>query len=267
MIEIREKNPEENWQAIRQQFYSSLTMPLDGMWDEIIHDSASLWGFYDGDKVVGYCSVDEDKSLLSFYLDEIYQERQKAGFERVLFKLGVNQALVSTTNPDFLIMSLEKSRKMAVHSHLFEDDQVVSLPSPAYLASTDFRIDPINNVPKLVDYCAKNMGADPEWLKQYITRLVDRKEIFALCEKEEIIGTFEVRKSTNQEGIADLGVIVAEEYRSKGIGSFLMSKAKEQCYLQDLTPICSCEQENIASKKMIENAGFLSNNMILKITF
>ena len=267
MIEIEKKTPQENWQKIRQQFYQSLTMPFDGMWDEIVHKEDHLWGFYDEGKIVGYCSVDEKKTLLNFYLDEAYQERQKKGFERVLFKLEVQQALVNSSNPDFLIMSLEKSRKMAVHTHLFEDHLVVNLPPPPYLSSIDCKHEQITDVPKLVDFCAKNMAGDREWLAKYLSRLVERKEIFALCEGEEIIGTYEVRKSDTQEDIADLGVIVDEEYRARGIGSYLMSHAKASCYLQGLIPICSCKQENVASKKMIENAGFLSKNMMLKITF
>ena len=267
MIEIREKLPEENWQSIRREFYQSLTMPFDGMWDEIIHERAQLWGFYDEDEIVGYCSVDEDKTLLNFYLNEAYHDRQKRGFDRVLFKLEVSQALVSTSNPDFLIMSLEKSRKMAVHTHLFEDHLVVTPNIPAYLASISFQNKQMDDIPKLVDFCSKNNIGNPDWLNSYIERLVARKEIYALCEQDEIIGTYEIRKSLTQPAIADLGVIVDEKYRGKGIGSYLMSKAKEAAYLQGLTPICSCEQKNIASKKMIENAGFLSKNMMLKITF
>ena len=267
MIQIREKSETENWDTIRKKFYKSLTSPLDGMWDELIHDHGQLWGFYDDNQLIGYCSKDADANLINFFLLEKYSHLKTELFKRALYMLEARQAIVSTNNPDFLVVSLDKSKKMNVHAYLFENEKEVEIFQPEGIENLVFGIAHEHDQHDIIDFCSNNIESDPNWLEGYIKRLVERKEIYLLKNKDKIIGTCEVRNSTTQEGLSDLGVIVDTSYRKKGIGSWLMAKAKEICLSQGNTPICSCEQANIGSRKMLEYAGFSTNNMVLKITF
>jgi len=267
MIEIREKSTSENWQNIRNSFYDSLSSPLDGMWDELIHDHAQLWGIYDDNQIVGYSSKDGEGSLINFFLTEKYSPLKTELFKRVLYMLETPQAIVSTNNPDFLIASLDISKKMAVHSYLFENEKEVDLSKPVDIEGLDLTPALDIDIPSLINFCTKNVESDPNWLEGYLKRLVDRNEIYLLKKDDRIICTCEIRKSLTQPSIADLGTIVDSAFRKKGIGSWLFAKAKEMSLAKGNKPICSCEQANIGSKRMIENAGFVSKNMILKISF
>ncbi len=267
MIQIREKIADENWQNIRKLFYDSLTSPFDGMWDELVHDHAQLWGFYDNNQIIGYCAKDADGNLINFFLKEEYSHQKTELFKRILFLLESNQAIVSTNNPDFLVVSLDKSKKMAVQGYLFENEKVVDLPKPDAIEGLDLELAADKDLNNLITFCANNTTGDSDWLETYLKRLIERKEIHLLKKENTIIASCEIRKSQTQDAIADLGVIVDKSFQKKGIGSWLMAKAKEISLNQGKTPISSCEQANIGSKKMIENAGFISNNMILKISF
>lgn len=267
MIQIRQKNPGENWQNIRESFYQSLTSPFDGMWDELVHDHSQLWGIYEADQVIGYCSKDAAGNLTNFFLLENYSHLKKELFKQVLYKLETGKAIVSTNNPDFLVLSLDSSKKMAVHAYLFENSNDVDLPVPEEIKGLNLMPATIQDFQNLMEFCIKNTEGDSRWMETYLNRLIDRKEIHLFQKVGKIIGTCEVRKSITQPAIVDLGVIVEAGFRKKGIGTWLMAKAKKMCLSQGNTPICSCENGNIASRKMIENAGFSPSNMVLKITF
>jgi predicted acetyltransferase len=62
-------------------------------------------------------------------------------------------------------------------------------------------------------------------------------------------------------------MVVNSEMRNRGIGTYIISKLKEQCYSKNLIPICSCDKENIASKKTLEKSGFVSIHKIINVEF
>jgi GNAT superfamily N-acetyltransferase len=54
---------------------------------------------------------------------------------------------------------------------------------------------------------------------------------------------------------ADLYMEVREEYRGKGLGSFLIQEVKRECYLVGRVPAARCNMENVASKATLLKAG------------
>ncbi len=267
MIQIREKSEAENWEPIRNSFYKSLTSPFDGMWDELAHDHSQLWGFYDNDQIVGYCCKDIKGNLINFFVQDNYSAYKTDLFKRVLYLLEIRQAIVSTNNPGFLVVSLDKSKKMSVHAFLFESDKEMNLPKPRKIENLGLEPAKMSDIEDLIKFCTNNTDADVDGFENYLNRLVDRQEIHLIKKDNKIIASCEIRESTSQPNLVDLGVIVENNYRKNGIGSWLIYRAKAMSIAQGKVPICSCEHENIASKKMIENAGFISTNMILKIAF
>ena len=92
-------------------------------------------------------------------------------------------------------------------------------------------------------------------------------EAFLLTDNNEILGTGECRISETQKPFADIGMITNNRHRRLGIGAFLLAQLKEYCYSQQVKPICSCAFDNIASRKTIEKAGFVTQHRILNIQF
>jgi len=50
---------------------------------------------------------------------------------------------------------------------------------------------------------------------------------------------------------------VAEPFRRKGFGSYLVQELKRICYERGSIPAARCNPENIASRKTLQKAGFV----------
>jgi len=55
----------------------------------------------------------------------------------------------------------------------------------------------------------------------------------------KLIATSECRISKTQKPYADLRMIVAEEHLCKGVGNYILARAKAFCYERAAVPICS----------------------------
>jgi GNAT superfamily N-acetyltransferase len=55
----------------------------------------------------------------------------------------------------------------------------------------------------------------------------------------------------------DIYMKVAEPFRRRGLGSFLVQELKKVCYQQDKIPAARCNPKNIASRKTLQKAGLV----------
>ena len=65
---------------------------------------------------------------------------------------------------------------------------------------------------------------------------------------------------------ADVYMEVQEEYRKRGLGSFLVQELKKQCYLTGRVPAARCNTDNAASKATLLKAGFSVSGYMLSGT-
>jgi GNAT superfamily N-acetyltransferase len=61
----------------------------------------------------------------------------------------------------------------------------------------------------------------------------------------------------------DIFMEVAEPYRRRGLGSFLVQELKRVCYGQGSVPAARCNPANLASRKTLQKAGFVPCGHIL----
>ncbi len=61
----------------------------------------------------------------------------------------------------------------------------------------------------------------------------------------------------------DIYMEVAEPFRRRGFGSFLVQEMKRVCYENGNVPAARCNQKNIASRKTLQKAGFVPCGQIL----
>ena len=61
----------------------------------------------------------------------------------------------------------------------------------------------------------------------------------------------------------DIYMKVAEPFRRRGLGSFLVQELKRVCYEGGSVPAARCNPKNIASRKTLQNAGFVPCGHIL----
>jgi RimJ/RimL family protein N-acetyltransferase len=62
----------------------------------------------------------------------------------------------------------------------------------------------------------------------------------------------------------DIWMQVAEQYRYRGIGSFIVQKLNRVCYGSGSVPAARCNIANLASRKSLQKAGFVPCGNLLK---
>lgn len=253
---------------LRQQCYQSMAAPLDGMWDSLIH-RAVVKGIFYQEVCIGYLCHDQAFTLINFFVQEAWLHQKAAIFAQLMDENAYPQAYVSTNHPCFLTACITYAKEVSIYYYLFEDAQENHLQPMLSLEfiEADFVKAEQKDIEKIVLFCQQTTTADKAWLTQYIQEWVGKEGMYYLTKQEEILGTCEIRKSDTQIGYADLGAIVSATHRTKGLGTYLMLKAKALCYAQGLQAVCSCRYDNAGSKRMIENAGFVNRHLMLKVSF
>jgi GNAT superfamily N-acetyltransferase len=65
----------------------------------------------------------------------------------------------------------------------------------------------------------------------------------------------------------DIYMAVAEGFRRRGLGSFLVQELKRTCYEQGSVPAARCNPKNIASRRTLQKTGFVPCGHILTGSF
>lgn len=247
---------------LKSEWRKTLISPQDGMW-ETLTDLAEHWEVRDKDQSIGYVCVDMDNQLLQFYVRPNWLKEGNLIFQEFIQQKDIKKALIGTNNPVCLSIAMHFQKSLQVHTYLFTDFFAVHLEEGVGILKVVKEEDLIN----LVDFYHKSTGGPKDWLTRYLSNLMKKGEVFMLENEAEILGTCEVRKSTTNPKVADIGMIVSPTHRKKGLGTFLLGKAKAIAIQWEKTPICSCEKDNIGSLKSIQNNGFRSIHQMLSIEF
>lgn len=270
MLEIKPIESLEEISHLKQAYFAQATAPLDGMWHFGFAPMSAYFGFYEQETLVGFCCINGEGYLLQFYLATNAKTDAKELFTLIAEQnstvIGdVKGAFVSTAEPQYLSLCLDNSSTSKVNALMYqqlkcstenkEDEFELKLAEPEQLST-------------FVEFAATNIGAPEQWLTGYYGNLVNRKELFGYWHEGELLATGECRLfDEHQTKYADLGMIVAQSQRGKGIATqvlqFLVASANER----GLTPICSTESSNLGAQKAIKRAGLVAQNRIVQIEF
>ena len=240
----------------------SLTAPEDSMWQSFTRH-ANQWEISSDQNLIGYASVDGENQLLQFYIEPQWLDHGPVALQQFIELQQIKSAMVCTNNPMFLSLSMHFQKKVSVHTYLFEDVHESKVSSQ----HGTLRLVLDADLSRVVEFYHQSIGAPKEWLNGYLGNHISRGEIFVLEDEDEILGACEVRSSDSYPSVADVGMVVSANHRRKGIGAFLLGKAKELAYDANRKPICSCEKDNLGSLKSIQKNGFRSVNQMLLMEF
>ena len=247
---------------LKTAWRKSLIIPQDGMWEAFM-ENANHWTIKEADQTIGYACMDGDNRLLQFFVLPIWLPNGIAVFQQFIRQEKITTGMVGTNNPVYHSIAMHFQKSVNIDSYLFTD----FLSAESIQKMGALRLAEKDDLEKLIDFCHISVGAPKEWLKEYVGDLITKQEIFVLENGEDILGTCEVRKNKNQPTVADVGVIVSPDHRKKGIGTYLLGKAKEIAFQWNKTPICSTEKDNKGSLKAIQKNGFRSVHQILLMKF
>lgn len=247
---------------IKDDWQKSLTAPQDDMWESFMN-YASHWEIKAENQTIGYACVNEENCLLQFYILPAWMQDGVLIFQEFIGQQKIDKAMIGTNNPFCLSVAMQVQQSVKVDTYLFTDVlKVEPIQKDGTLKAVE-----LQDLELLVNFYNENMGAPKEWLNGYLGNLIEHGELFVLEHEQEILGTCEVRKSESDPKVAGVGMAVATAQRRKGLGTFLLGKAKEIAIEWDRQPICSCETDNTGSLKSIRSNGFRSVQQMLLMEF
>lgn len=244
----------------------SLVAPLDAMWELAFIRPSSHYLLQDGDRTLGYACIDASPRLLAFHVLDEFVNQGPDAFSFLLEKTEVKEASVGTNDPLFLSLCLERQRRISPNTYLFEDQEPVSWELDGF-GPTDFREIVEDDLERIRLFYEQNASFVDE--SGYLIELIQNRQMFGLWSEEggELLATGERRFSRSQPPFADIGMIVAEAHRRRGLGAFILTRLKANCYAAKTRPICSCRHDNVGSRKAIQKAGFITKHRIVDVEF
>jgi RimJ/RimL family protein N-acetyltransferase len=256
---------------LKRQYMEQTTAPLDGMWLCGFVPQAKHYGVYFQAALAGYCCVNGDGYLLQYFLSPQYRERSSELLTRLLrdedvLSSAVEGAFVSTAEPESLSLYLDHFSAFKVSALMYQLDGVSrsvnqtadgSLPALAPIDTA--------RLAETVEFAIAAIGAPEEWLTGYYANLIFRGELFGVWDEGRLVATGESRAFDEyQTSYAELGVIVAESARGRGLGTNVLKLLVAMNDAKGLKSICSTETENVAAQKAIVWAGFFAGNRIVR---
>ncbi len=268
MIEIHPQSLEA-LADMRRSYLDALIVPLDGMWEAFAEQAEHREIRFEGQRAGYFCFNDQGR-LLQFFVEPEIEPRAAGIFARIVALDEVQGAVVGTGDPLFLAFSLDHQKSLRAQTLLYADHAKSTDTSDSFADAESSILRPIE-LAELEDIARlqeEALGQElGDWLRGYLDRLIRRRELFALCLDDQILGTGEIRVSDSQEPYADLGVITMKDHRGRGVAGHVLTVLKKSCYPRELTPICSTTVDNIAAQKAIARAGFVSKHRLLEVEF
>ena len=251
-------------QELKNKYYSELIAPLDGMWESLFIAQSSIYLIVQDDINIAYICVNEEKSLVQFYVKQAYKYLSSAIVKELVKNETISSATLSSIEPVSFNACLEhaKSVKKDSINYQFEVTQKQNLKSDLTIS---LRLAVKADIESIQSFFKSEIGFDDTF--GYTENLVFRKEIYLLEKDGQITATGECRMSETQTKIADIGMVVGQTFRKKGLGAKILSELVNIAKSKNRLAICSTTADNIPSQKAIENAGFYANHLIFKMTF
>jgi len=252
---------------LKAEYLRSLAAPMDGMWEAGFINPSPHWEIRHGGEQAGYYAANSEGTLLQFYVLPAFEKHGRTLFDHVIAQDSVTQAVVSTIDPAFLSFCLDVQTKVTVHTYLYETHAEVR-PEHPKAEDVGLRLIEAPELHRTISFQQACLGGDKDlsgWLRGYSTNLIEREELFALCREDEWLGLGEYRRSDSQEGVVDLGMMVAPEHRGKGWATYILQLLCARSAGHGLHAICSTRVENLGAQKAILRAGFISRHRILRV--
>jgi GNAT superfamily N-acetyltransferase len=216
---------------------------------QIIHDSIHCrdgWTreylLQDGQTTVGYGSVAvAGPTIYEFHVMPPARGRVFDLFEALLAASGAVAIETQSNDPQLTVMLHAFAADVASESILFHDRLTTHHPPPQ---GTIFRAAAPEDAAKIEE---QKLDSDATWVLE--------------CDGQ-IAATGGILFHYNRP-YGDIYVSVAQTLRRRGLGSYLVQEMKRICYENGNVPAARCNPSNVASRKTLQNAGFVPCGHIL----
>lgn len=257
MLEIRKTESLADIKQLRDDYINDLPYPQELHLEEMI----SMCDYYfleDRNETLGYFCVKPDKVLYEFYLKKHVLTSAQHLFKELIDK-GYFIAAESKTFDNLLLsLCMDFNIKAYCTAYLFRDFTKKAC-SPNGFDNLSFRQAIPEDLQNIVDISGSFFEAPEESIL--------KNEIFVLYENANLLGAGSCKRVYSSKNYFDIGMVVSENFRNRGIGSYIIKELTDYCVATGKQPVCGCWYQNHASRKALEKAGFVPRHRIVKFEF
>jgi len=220
---------------------------------QIIHDSLhSRKGWTEpylliaGGVTVGYGSVavggpwKGKPTVFEWYVVPQYRSRMFDLFSALLAASGAATIETQSNDPLLTVMLHTFAQSVTSESILFQDKLTTAHAPPGAVVRR----------------------ATPDDAAQLLSHELDAEANWVVEVERKVAAAGGVLFHYNRP-YGDIYMKVAEPFRRRGLGSYLVQELKKICYAQGNVPAARCNPANIASRKTLQKAGFVPCGHIL----
>lgn len=263
MISLHECSDLSSILDLKADYLRSLIAPMDNMWEVGFTNVSPHWGIRSGGVRAGYYAGNDQGELLQFYVTPAFESEARALFDHVISQDSLTQAVVSTIDPSYLSLCLDVQDKVTAHTYLYEIASEAEPREAKPESDLLFRLLEASELDRTVSFQQACLGGVEELagcLLGYSTNLIERRALLVLSRDEQWLGLGECRKSDSQEGVVDVGVMVAPAHRGHGWATDILLRLRVR------SAICSTTVENVAAQRAITRTGFASRHRIMNVS-
>lgn len=213
----------------------------------------------------GYICIDSQKTLWEFYLIDSAQIYSQEVFK---FLLEMNYIIAAESKSyDNMLMSLclDYHKKASCNAYLFRDDTDIDIKHlSSKFENIKIRLATKEDIKELAEI---NRFADNVDFFFNLEEEIQKEEIYIFYSDGELFGAGTCKRICECQNYYDIGMIVPEKHRRKGLGTYIIIKLKEYCYKNNKIPVCECYYYNYPSKSTLEKAGFISKHRMTRFEF
>ena len=262
MIQISMVSSIDELRENREAYGMGLPFAQDLNIEENIWDS----GYYRieyASKPVGYACIDAAKTLWEFYLDEMAYLYAQEIFQYLIREGYIVAAECKTF--DYLLMSLchDFQKSSEGSAYLFRDYNKDDYPE-GWLSDITFRLASMDDYDSLEEL--NQIDEEVDFFHD-LKEEIGNQEVMVFLKEDQLVGAGTFKTIWKNQIFRDIGMVVAKDYRRKGIGTFILIKLKQHCEEHDLIPVCGCWYYNHSSKRTLEKAGFIAKHRVIRFRF
>lgn len=244
-------------QPLMEDYIKTLSSPFDSYLED--HIAASdFYSIKIDEESIGYFSFNIDSYITQFYIERAYLEHSQQIFKDIMEQYEIKNALVFTGDELFLSLVLDQEIILKKQAYFFQDSGATVDEAKLYQGGS-FKVAIKDDIPLILQVSGDFFDS--------LEDRVERGEIFVFTDGEILLGAGIIEHSKLLRGYTSIGMFTNEQYRQKGIGRTIITRLKQWCYENDLTPICGCWYYNYNSKKTLESAGMVTKTRLLSVEF
>jgi predicted acetyltransferase len=257
------KIKKEDIEEMRKDYYTNLTAPMDDMWEEGIIPNGDFFTVNQDEFIAGYFVLDSEGVMIAFYV----KKEEEAGeiFKTIVAEKKIQKAYASTYDPLFYGQCVNLKKDISDNTFIYRLKGEVAIDLP--FDNIDVVKGTMDDFEKILNHYIAGTGGPEEWLRGYLTKWIDNNGVIVFKLGNKIIGTGEIRPSISSNGYANIGMIVAKEFRRKGLATYIINVLTRMSKEKGYKSISSTTIDNIGSQKTFEKNGYECYHKIYTISF